>query len=308
MLNTKDRVAYFSLEIGLTSDMKTYAGGLGILAGDTLKSCADMGLPVCGISLLYHHGYFKQKLQETTGVQLAENDDWDPAKFMTLEDKTFEIVLESRKVKVQIWRYDQTGVGGHVVPVYFLDTNLPENHFEDQAACFNLYSKYPNTRLKQEILLGVGGVIAMKTLGFDISKYHLNESHAAFAVLALEDMLGSRENVIPKIVFTTHTPVEHGHKKYSPETIKNQLEDKLFAKLQGRDLADNTFNMTRFCLENAAYSNGVAKKHGEVSRKCSQDLKLIISPMVSTPKAGLPGLLRRCLINIYQAGTKIKIS
>ena len=141
--------AYFSMEIAIRPDMKTYSGGLGILSGDTLKSCADLGLNMAGVTLLYKNGYFKQSIDPDSGKQVEANDEWDYKNKLVDTNKTFHISIENRDILVKIWKYDI--VSKSTVPVYFLDTNLSENNYEDQAICFNLYSKYDNTRLKQEI-------------------------------------------------------------------------------------------------------------------------------------------------------------
>jgi glycogen phosphorylase len=221
-------VAYLCLELAIKPEIKSYSGGLGILAGDTIKSYADLNIDGVAVTLLYKNGYFKQSIDTNTGAQIEANDEWDYAKLLTLTDKKFNINIENRNVTVQIWKYEIVGVKGHIVPVYFLDTNLQDNNFEDQAICFNLYSKYEHTRLKQEILIGVGGVKALQALGYGImDKYHLNESHATFAIPYLQLLLNSQEQAKNKIVFTTHTPLEHGHKKYLFETLRPQLTQKV---------------------------------------------------------------------------------
>ena len=258
--------AYFSMEIALRPDMKTYSGGLGILSGDTLKSCADLGLNMAGVTLLYKNGYFKQSIDPDSGKQVESNDEWDYKNKLVDTNKTFHITIENRDILVKLWKYDI--VSKSTVPVYFLDTNLPENDYEDQAICFNLYSKYDNTRLKQEIMIGVGSVMALQTLGYDIAdKYHLNESHATFAIPYLEKVLGNHEKAAQKIVFTTHTPLEHGHKKYAFDTLRPQLGDELTNIMQTNNEDKSIVNLTKYCLDNCIYSNAVARKHSEVMHK-----------------------------------------
>jgi starch phosphorylase len=182
-------ISYFSMEIGLDNRFKNFAGGLGILAGDTLKSAADLGVDMVGITLNYSHGYFQQELDAIDGFQIEHPDDWDISKYLILEDKQFELELASGNIVVRIWRYEIKGFKS-IVPVYFLDTDFEANTPENRSICYNLYTPDSDLRLKQEILLGMGGVKALETLGLNnITKYHLNESHAAFAILKLRRIL-----------------------------------------------------------------------------------------------------------------------
>ena len=161
--------AYFSLEIAIKHEIKSYAGGLGILAGDTLKSAADMGVNLLGITLLYKNGYFKQSLDPQTGEQIEKPDTWDYKNILILEKPKFSYMVEGRQVQAQIWRYDLVGLGGHISPIYFLDVDLESNNQEDRYTNTNLYSGYEHTRIRQEMLLGIGGVKAMEALGIDIN-------------------------------------------------------------------------------------------------------------------------------------------
>lgn len=264
------KIAYLCLEMAINSHIKSYAGGLGILAGDTVKSYGDLGLDAVAVTLLYKNGYFKQSIDTDTGAQVESNDNWDYYNQLQLTGKSFEIEIESRSIKVQIWKYDIAAATGHLVPIYFLDTNLPENNSEDQAICYNLYSKYEHTRLKQEILLGVGAVKALQALGYGLmDKYHLNESHATFTIPYLQLLLNSRDQAKQRIVFTTHTPLEHGHKKYQFAALQNQLTEKTNGNTVFEILLENTqnkleINMTRYCLDNSNYANAVSLKHAEV--------------------------------------------
>ena len=229
----KPTVAYFSMEIGLENEMKTYAGGLGILAGDTLKTACDLEVPMVGVSLLYRFGYFKQSLNKETGEQLEEMDSWDFNKLLQNTGKKFSIQIQNRTVVFQIWKYEIKNETGFSVPVFFLDADLEENVFDDRCISWNLYTKYQDTRLRQEISLGIGGVKALEVLGYGtFDKYHLNESHAAFALLALQDKITSKEVLKKHVVFTTHTPVLEGHRGYEKEWYKDYLEDKYFQKLE----------------------------------------------------------------------------
>jgi len=258
--------AYFSLEISIKPEIKSYAGGLGILAGDTLKSAADMDTNMAGITLLYKNGYFKQKLDPHTGEQLEEPDTWDYENILTLLEPTFEMIIAGNKVEGRIWKYDLIGLNGHRVPVYFLDVDLPQNDQEDRYANTNLYSGYEHTRIRQEMILGIGGVKALEALGYNVNKYHLNESHAAFAAFELKDKNGGVD-VSDKIVFTTHTPVLHGHRGYNAPTYYHYLDQKYHQYLNTNLAGENgKILLTDICFENTCYTNAVAKKHREVSQ------------------------------------------
>jgi starch phosphorylase len=266
--------AYFSLEIAIKHEIKSYAGGLGILAGDTLKSAADMGVNLLGITLLYKNGYFKQSLDPQTGEQIEKPDTWDYKNILILEKPKFSYIVEGRQVQAQIWRYDLVGLGGHISPIYFLDVDLESNNQEDRYTNTNLYSGYEHTRIRQEMLLGIGGVKAMEALGIDINKYHLNESHAAFAAFELKDSTDGSD-ISDKIVFTTHTPVKHGHRGYTADTYYQYLDPK-YHKYLDTSLANKKGKilLTDICFENSCYANAVAKKHQEVTKGMFPDRKL----------------------------------
>ena len=258
---------YLCLEIAIKNSIKSYAGGLGILAGDTLKAATDLGLEMNAFTLLYKNGYFRQGIDPISGRQIEENDTWDYQNILINLNTKFEIEIENKKLWVQVWKYDLIGANS-IVPVYFLDTNLDENDDEAKSICSNLYSRYEHTRLKQEILLGVGSILAQKAMNHELSKnYHLNESHAAFAIPYLVNELGSRDLAKKKIVFTTHTPLEHGHKKYPVDFLQKFVELKLMQAMLDTSSDKTIINMTKYCLENSNFANAVAKKHGEVMKK-----------------------------------------
>lgn len=279
MLN-KYSIAYFSMEIGLENEILTYSGGLGILAGDTLKSAADLGLPIIGLSLIYYKGYFKQHITNT-GEQKELYLKWNPSKFLKKVNHTIVINIEKRKVKVTAWRYDIKGINGHIVPVFFLDTHLPENSKYDQSLTDNLYGGDDKYRICQEILLGIGGVKLLKTLKVGNKKgnltYHMNEGHAAFLILELlkelqqykKLTLSEAKKVVKSMcVFTTHTPVPAGHDRFSKDLIYKTLDKTYYNILEKSKLiSNNTLNMTHLALEYSKYINAVAKKHQQVSQK-----------------------------------------
>jgi starch phosphorylase len=271
------RVAYFSMEIGLTPEIHTYSGGLGVLAGDTLRAAADLGLPIIGLTLLYREGYFRQEL-DVAGRQTENPDRWNPEELLAPMTPQVEIFLEGRPVRVRAWRYEVTGIDGHVVPVYFLDTDLPENTPWDRNLTHHLYGGDSHYRLCQEMVLGFGGVALLETLGQDHDIfYHMNEGHSALLTLALltrrlhevgrdrptgEDV----EAVRHQCVFTTHTPVPAGHDHFPPELVEPVLGRRLTDLLRLADCClDGQLNMTFLGLRFAGYINGVSMRHDEIS-------------------------------------------
>src|ERR1700733_6417328 len=177
-------VAYFSMEIAIRPEMPTYSGGLGVLAGDTLRSAADLGTPLAAFSLLHRKGYFQQHL-DLNGTQTEEVQPWNPADYCTEEAARVTGAVEGRTVIVRAWRYDLTGQFGHVVPIFLLDTDLEENSGWDRGLTDHLYGGDTNYRLQQEIVLGMGGARMANALGLRINVYHMNEGHAALLTLAL---------------------------------------------------------------------------------------------------------------------------
>lgn len=278
-MQTNDvKIAYFSMEIGLNSDIPTYAGGLGILAGDTIRSAADLHVPMVGVTLVQRKGYFFQQLDEN-GWQREEPVNWVIDDFMSDTGVRCTVTLENREVKIRAWKYDVAGHGGFVIPVYFLDTDLPENSTWDRTLTHYLYGGDPHYRLCQEVVLGMGGLRMLRALGYqDIQRFHMNEGHASLLTLELlqehlkkegrtrmelEDMDAIRR----QCVFTTHTPVPAGHDQFSLE-----LMDRVLGNHDACDINDpichaGLLNMTFLAFTFSHYINGVAKKHGEVSQK-----------------------------------------
>jgi glycogen phosphorylase len=294
-------VAYFSMEIALENAMPSYSGGLGVLAGDTIRAAADIRLPMVAVSLLYRKGYFSQRLAED-GSQTEEPVEWRVEDFLEEEDAHVSLPLESRRVELRAWRYTVKGARGFEVPVYFLDADLPANQEGDRNLTGSLYGGDSYYRLCQEVLLGVGGVRMLRALGFnELTRYHMNEGHAA--LLSLE-LLGEEaekagrtsirgediEKVRGKCVFTTHTPVPAGHDRFPMEyltrvfpqqngffdlkdasaadLVKSALQaEKSFPDLLQAARAGASLNMTYLALSLSTYVNGVAKLHGETSRK-----------------------------------------
>ena len=261
------KVAYFSMEIGVKPEFSTYSGGLGILAGDTVRSSADLNIPLIAITLVSRKGYFKQEFNQDHW-QIEKPDDWEPKDHLTLLPQQIEVEIEKRIVKVQAWLYVvQSGAGGRV-PVLFLDTDIDGNNEDDREITAYLYGGDKRYRMKQEIVLGIGGMRMLKALDVEVSKYHLNEGHASFLALELfKDFEGNIENIQKKCVFTTHTPVEAGHDKFSyqlaEEVLPNILPIETIKNFAGQD----SLNMTLLALNLSGFVNGVAKKHGETTKK-----------------------------------------
>jgi len=270
-------VAYFSMEIAINPAMPTYSGGLGILAGDTLRSMADLGVPLTAFSLVHRKGYFQQHL-DAKGVQSESIQPWNPADFCVEEQARVTVSVEDRVVTVRCWRYNLVGRYGHVVPIYLLDTDVEENSGWDRGLTDHLYGGDTNYRLQQEIVLGMGGVRMAHALGYRVNVYHMNEGHAALLTLGLlERQLGGgplgaateadMEQVRKKCVFTTHTPVPAGHDRFSTEQSIRILGGDRTARLEKLGcFRDGMLNMTLLALRFSRYANGVAMQHAKVSR------------------------------------------
>ncbi len=287
-------VAYFSAEFGLTECLSIFAGGLGILAGDHLKSASDLGIPLVGVGLLYQQGYFRQYLN-AAGWQQEDYEDNDfhtiPTALVRKPDGsplTIEIAYPDGKVVAQIWRI----VAGRV-SLYLLDTNLPLNaRSEDRDITDQLYGGNLNNRIRQEILLGIGGCRALEALNIHPTAYHMNEGHSAFLSLELTRRLMEKHSISfaearqlasAALVFTTHTPVAAGHDYFSPELMDRHFSDYItrlrisrseFLALGRLNPANETedFCMTILALRMAAFSNGVSRLHGQVSRRLWRDI------------------------------------
>lgn len=267
-------VAYFSMEVALETDVPTYAGGLGILAGDTLRSGADLALPIVGVTLLHRKGYFLQRI-DAAGRQHEEPVVWEPEKVLARLDATCRVEVEGRSVVVRAWEYRITGVTGAVVPVFLLDTDVPENDPRDRSLTDHLYGGDARYRLAQEIVLGIGGVRMLRALGRDPDRFHLNEGHAA--LLALERFREevrrrpeatheALDRVRDGCVFTTHTPVRAGHDEFPIELAREVLGAEALETLATLECTNDGLDMTRIALRLSGYVNGVSRRHAQVSR------------------------------------------
>ncbi len=265
------------MEVGLAPEMPTYSGGLGVLAGDTLRSAADLSVPMVGVTLLDRKGYFHQKL-DASGWQTEEPEQWFIEAFLHKEEARVSVILEGRTVHLAAWKREVMGSGGYAVPVYFLDTDLPENADRDRPLTDYLYGGDAYYRLCQEAILGIGGVRMLRALGYNsIERYHMNEGHAAFLALELldEQMAAASKTVVSrddveavrrKCVFTTHTPVPAGQDKFSMDMVSRVLGQHEVLEMEELYSFEGVLNMTYLALNLSHYINGVAKKHGEVSQ------------------------------------------
>lgn len=259
------KIAYFTMEVGLNENIPTYSGGLGILAGDHIKSAADMNIPLVAVTLLYKRGYFIQSISPM-GRQEEMYPYFDPRAFMEPLPFKVTIRLEGRNVNIGVWKYNQVGNQGKV-PVYFLDTDLDINAPEDRIITHYLYGGDNHTRICQEAVLGIGGYQVLKRLEKDITTYHMNEGHAVFLTLALlQEFNGDERKVRESCVFTTHTPVPAGHDKFSYDLATKVIGPYLppnIRKLAG----DDVLNTTVLALNLTRAANGVSELHGEISRQ-----------------------------------------
>ncbi|HEY0380844.1 MAG TPA: alpha-glucan family phosphorylase [Candidatus Elarobacter sp.] len=270
-------VAYVSMEIAVATAVSTYSGGLGVLAGDVIRAAADAGYPMAGVTLLYRDGYFRQRL-DASGAQHEEPQSWRPDAALEQLEPVVTIAISGRAVHAAVWRYTVTGVDGHDVPVYFLDTDRADNDEAARGLTRALYGGDARYRLEQETLLGLGAVAVLHALGHDrVGTYHMNEGHSALLILALlqesrtnphglpndDDLARARE----RCVFTTHTPVPAGHDCFGLDLAHEVLGGEYVATLRALNLVENdVLNMTHLALRASRFTNAVAMKHGEVSR------------------------------------------
>jgi starch phosphorylase len=275
------RIAYFSMEIGLRVDLPTYSGGLGVLAGDTIKAAADHHLPFVAVTLLYREGYFRQRL-DAAGNQTEEPVTWDPAGLLSeLDEITVNVEIAGRRVALRPWLYLVKGLEGGEVPVFFLDSDLPENDPEDRRLTARLYGGDRRYRLSQEIILGIGGLRLIEALGYrKILNYHLNEGHAALLTVELlnryrrpveetwdPDRVWDCESVRRECVFTTHTPVPAGHDRFDYGLAAELLDGLIPVAVLKRFAGPDDLNLTTLALNLCRHTNAVSKCHQLVSRR-----------------------------------------
>jgi starch phosphorylase len=268
-------VAYFSMEIALGAEVPTYSGGLGVLAGDTLRAAADLGVPMVGVSLLHRAGHFFQRL-DGEGRQHEEPVVWSPDDWMEALDVSCKVEIEGRPVTVRAWRWTITGISGASVPVLLLDTDVADNHESDRRLTDQLYGGDDRYRLAQEVVLGVGGVRMLRAAGYEgVTRFHMNEGHAA--LLALELFAGELARgpgpaadavarVKRRCVFTTHTPVPTAHDQFPRGLAERVLGVDGVRTLTTLGCCAGQLNTTQIALHLSDYVNGVTRRHGEVSR------------------------------------------
>ncbi len=271
------RIAYFTMEIALRSEIPTYAGGLGVLAGDTMRSAADLELPMVAVSLVSHAGYFQQEI-DAQGRQLEHAANWDVRQWAYPIDAKIAVQIEGRTVWISAWLYEIKGYTNYGQPVLLLDTDLNENSPGDRNITHYLYGGDNVYRLKQEIVLGLGGVRLLHAVGFTIQHYHMNEGPSALLGLELirrytysaEDVRpGESHYDIPRVrdlcSFTTHTPVEAGHDRFAYDVVQRVLDNDFDIETIRHLAGEDNLNMTRLALNLSEYVNGVATKHAQVS-------------------------------------------
>jgi starch phosphorylase len=286
MFKNTDTIAYFTMEIGLDAAIPTYSGGLGVLAGDTLRAAADLGLPMVAVTLLHRKGYFRQHL-DAAGNQSESPVAWVPEEVLEALPARVFVPIAGRSVQVRAWRYVVRGVFGYSVPVYLLDTDIEGNSPWDRTLTDHLYGGDSYYRLCQEVVLGLGGVMMLRALRYDrIQPYHMNEGHAALLILALleQQTAGSGwpsitdedvEAVRQRCVFTTHTPVPAGHDRFPLDLVQQVLGKGWTAFLEKANCCPHgILDMTHLALYFSRYVNGVAMRHRDVSRRMFPDFPI----------------------------------
>lgn len=270
-------VAYFTMEIALDSSMPTYAGGLGVLAGDTVRSAAELKVPMIAVTLLHRKGYFRQKI-DASGWQREDPSDWDIGAHLEEMSPRVVVTIEGRSVCLRAWKYEVRAPGDFSVPVIFLDTDLPENSAWDRTLTHFLYGGDACYRICQEVVLGIGGVRMLRALGCtELTRCHMNEGHAALLGLELLDESARRagrstlnhddvEAVRRQCVFTTHTPVASGHDQFPLDLATQVLGRAEVTSMHEVFCFEGTLNMTFLALNLSHFINGVAKKHAETSQ------------------------------------------
>ena len=291
--NEKDIIAYFSAEYGLDEAIPIYSGGLGLLSGDHLKSASDLGLPFVAIGLLYKNGYFHQKIN-VRGEQCSEYHNIDlynlpinPVKDKDENDVIFDIDMGDKKIYIKLW-YINVGR----IKLYLMDTDIDQNPDELKDTTLRLYGGDRDMRIRQEIVLGIGGIRALQILGYEPKVYHMNEGHSSFLILELilnimkEKQVSfeiAKEIATSQTVFTTHTPVPAGNDIFGIELVEKYFkkfwpkiglsrEEFLMLGMKETEGLEQGFNMGILALKLSGKKNGVSKLHGEVSRELFSDV------------------------------------
>jgi len=274
---TDRKIAYFSMEIALSKSLPTYSGGLGMLAGDTLRSAADTGCSLVAVSLAHRRGYFQQHLDEN-GQQTESDVVWHPEDILPEAGHTLTLHMQGRDIQIRAWRFDVVGHSGHVIPVFLLDTDIEGNDPYDRSLTNKLYGGDTYYRLCQEAILGLGGIHLLHALGMAPEVCHMNEGHAALLTIGLlEDRLHGQplreatdldvKAVQQQCVFTTHTPVPAGHDQFGLDQMYSVLGHERASCIERFGALHNgIMNMTYLALRFSRYVNGVAMQHGKVSQ------------------------------------------
>ncbi|MFX0059602.1 MAG: alpha-glucan family phosphorylase [Candidatus Hodarchaeota archaeon] len=268
-LKNDTSVAYISMEIGMDSNIPTYSGGLGVLSGDTVRSAADLEIPMVAVCLCYSSGYFYQLFNET-GEQKEKEVEWNFYYEFDKVEKPITIKIENKDVLVSAWLYRVIGQSGHILPIYLLTTDLEDNEEWMKKMTGSLYDSTSRwNRIVQEMILGIGGVKLLNSLGYNnIKTYHLNEGHGSFATVELYNMFkGDINKIKERVVFTTHTPVPAGHDRFDQNLVDKVFVSTMPKEIKKRAEDNGQFNMTYLGMSLSRYRNGVAKKHGEISKK-----------------------------------------
>lgn len=265
------------MEIAVEPEIHTYSGGLGVLAGDTARTCADLQLPMIFISLVSRQGYLKQEI-DAEGHQIEHPDPWAPDQHAVSLRAKVAVQIEGREVWVRPWLYVMHSEVGNSLPVLLLDTDLPENDEHDRGITDFLYGGDEAYRLKQEIVLGIGGMRLLQALGFTIEKFHLNEGHAALLALDILRRFPKPEDLVlqgeigfdiararESCIFTTHTPVEAAHDRFPYDLVDRLLGDYIDVDQLRLIAGDDCLNMTRLALNLSEFVNGVAGRHAETA-------------------------------------------
>jgi len=264
------------MEVAIEDSLPTFSGGLGVLAGDFLRSAADLALPVAGVTLLYRGGYFAQHV-DPSGRQSESPVAWTPQDVLEQLPDRVSVEIDGRRVEVGAWRRLIRGHSGHRIPLYLLDTDVRGNSKADRAITDQLYAGDQGHRLRQEAVLGFGGVAMLRALGDEPALFHMNEGHCSLLTLGLleseiESGSASMERAVDAVrrrcVFTTHTPVPAGHDRFEESRVRSVLgarRSKLVERLGC--LSDGFLNMTSLGMHMSCFTNGVSLRHGEVSRK-----------------------------------------
>ncbi|MBX3365398.1 MAG: alpha-glucan family phosphorylase [Phycisphaeraceae bacterium] len=277
MPNRNNTIAYFSMEIGLESSIPTYSGGLGVLAGDTIRAAADLGLPFAAVTLLYREGYFRQKIDER-GRQIEEPVAWRPEERLEEMPQRVHVPLEGRNVYVRCFRLMVTGHGGAKVPIYFLDTDVAENDPRDRMITHALYAGDTDHRIRQEAILGIGGRRMLRAVTHDVTCFHMNEGHAFLVIIELLSEYLARHDQMhvdsacaayarERCVFTTHTPIPAGHDRFNIHRVRDIVGDHPVFHRPDLYGDGETLNTTVLALNFTRFANGVARRHAEVSRE-----------------------------------------